>query len=154
MCEAFTNMCEARLKLNPEKCIFGITSGKVLRCLVSTKGIEANPEKIRAITQMQPPQSRKDDQKLMGHIASLNRFIAKLVERNLPFSTILRGSTKVDWWSKQQAAFEDLKQYLEHLPTLSSPEQGSLSSYMSLPCTQQSAELWSLRRKSRKMAKS
>jgi hypothetical protein len=47
-------MHEARLKLNTEKCIFEITRGKVLGCLVSTKGIEANPNKIRAIIQMQP----------------------------------------------------------------------------------------------------
>jgi hypothetical protein len=47
--ETFTNMCEARLKLNSEKCIFGITKGKVLGCLVSTKGIEANPNKIKAL---------------------------------------------------------------------------------------------------------
>jgi hypothetical protein len=51
--ETFTNMREARLKLNPEKCIFGITRGKVLGCLVSMKG-------IKAITQMQPPQTRKE----------------------------------------------------------------------------------------------
>jgi hypothetical protein len=48
-------MREAWLKLNLEKCIFGITKGKVLDCLDSTKGIEANPDKIRAIIQMQPP---------------------------------------------------------------------------------------------------
>jgi hypothetical protein len=60
LAETFVNMREARLKLNPEKCVFGITIGKVLGCLVSTKGIEANPDKIKAITQMQPSQSRKD----------------------------------------------------------------------------------------------
>jgi hypothetical protein len=62
--ETFKNMREARLKLNPEKCIFWNTKGKVLGCLVSTKGIEANPDKIRALIQMQPPQSWKDAQKL------------------------------------------------------------------------------------------
>jgi hypothetical protein len=56
--ETFTNMHEANLKLNPEKCIFGVTKGKVLGYLVSTKDIEASPNKIRAITQMQPPQTR------------------------------------------------------------------------------------------------
>jgi hypothetical protein len=55
LAEIFANMCEARLKLNPKKCIFEVTRGKVLGCLVSTKGIEANPDKIRAIAQMQPP---------------------------------------------------------------------------------------------------
>jgi hypothetical protein len=55
LAETFMNMREAKLKLNPEKCVFRITMGKVIGCLVSTKGIEANPDKIRAITQMQPP---------------------------------------------------------------------------------------------------
>jgi hypothetical protein len=58
--ETFTNMCEANLKLNSDKCIFGVTRGKVLGCLVSTKGIETIPDKIRAIIQMQPPQIRKE----------------------------------------------------------------------------------------------
>jgi hypothetical protein len=53
LAETFTNIQEAKLKLNPKKCVFGVTRGKVLRCLISTKGIEANPDKIRAITQMQ-----------------------------------------------------------------------------------------------------
>jgi hypothetical protein len=64
LAETFVNMREAGLKLNPEKCIFGTTKGKVLGCLVSTKGIEVNPNKIKVIIQMQPPQSMKDVQKL------------------------------------------------------------------------------------------
>jgi polyhydroxyalkanoate synthesis regulator phasin len=67
-----------------------------LGCLVSTKGIETSSDKIRAILQMQPSQTRKEVQKLTGHIAALNRFIAKLTERSLPFFIILWGSTKVD----------------------------------------------------------
>jgi hypothetical protein len=73
---------------------------------------------------MRPPQSKKDVQKLTGCIASLNRFISMLAERSLPFFTILRGSAKIEWGAEQQKAFEDLKSYLEKLPTLSSPEQG------------------------------
>jgi hypothetical protein len=53
--ETIMNMREAKLKLNLEKCIFGVTRSKVLGYLVSTKGLAANPDKIRAITQMQPP---------------------------------------------------------------------------------------------------
>jgi hypothetical protein len=120
--ETFANMHEANLKLNPEKCIFGVTRGKVLGCLVSTKGIEANPDKIRAITKMHPPQTRKEVQKLIGRIAALNRFITKLAEKSLPFFSILCGSAQVDWAAEQQQAFDDLKCYLKHLPPLSSPE--------------------------------
>jgi hypothetical protein len=97
LAETFANMCKARLKLNLEKCMFGITKVKVLGYLVSTKGIEANSDKIRALTQMQPTQNRKDIQKLTGQIASLNQFVSKLVEHGLPFFTMLRGSDKVDW---------------------------------------------------------
>ena len=49
LAEAFTNLREANLSLNPEKCVFGVHKGKVLGCLVSTKGIEANPDKIAAL---------------------------------------------------------------------------------------------------------
>jgi hypothetical protein len=90
-------MCDANLKLNSEKCVFSVTRGKVLGCLVSTKGIDANPDKIRAIIQIQPPQMRKEVQKLTDRIAALNRFVAKLAEKSLPFFGILHGSIKVDW---------------------------------------------------------
>jgi hypothetical protein len=86
-----------------------------LGCLVSTKGIKASSDKIRAIVQMQPPQTRKEVQMLICHIEALNRFIAKLAERSLPLFSILWGSAKVEWGTKQQEAFDDLKRYLEHL---------------------------------------
>jgi hypothetical protein len=53
--ETVTNMHEANLKLNMEKCVFKVMRDKVLGCLVSTKGIKASFNKIRAILQMQPP---------------------------------------------------------------------------------------------------
>jgi hypothetical protein len=124
LAETFAKMREAKLKLNPKKCVFGITRGKVLGCLVSTMGKEANPDKIKAITQMHPPQSRKDVHKLMGRITSLNRFISKLAEHSLSFFTILKCFTKIEWGAEQQKAFKDLKSYVEKLPTPPSPEQG------------------------------
>jgi hypothetical protein len=95
--ETFANMCEAKLKLNPEKYVFEVTRGKVLGCLVSTKDIEASPDKIKALLQTQPPQTRKEVQKLAGCIAALNRFITKLEVRSSPFFSVLRGSVKVEW---------------------------------------------------------
>jgi hypothetical protein len=53
---------------------------------VSTKGIEASSNKIKVILQIQLPQTRKEVQKLIGHIAALNRFIVKLAEISLSFS--------------------------------------------------------------------
>jgi hypothetical protein len=57
--ETFTNMHETKLKLNLGKCVFRVTRGKVLGCLVSTKGIKASPDKIKAILQMQPLQTKR-----------------------------------------------------------------------------------------------
>jgi hypothetical protein len=120
--ETFANVHETNLKFNTEKCVFGVKRGKVLGCLVSTKGIEASPNKIRTIIQMQPPWTRKEVQMSTGCIAALNRFIVNLASRSLSFFSKLRGSTKVDWGTEQQHAFDDLKHYIEDLPTLSNPK--------------------------------
>jgi hypothetical protein len=58
--ETFTHMRRAQLKLNPEKCVFGVQRGRVLGCLVSVKGIKANSDKINTIVHMKPPGSRKE----------------------------------------------------------------------------------------------
>jgi hypothetical protein len=76
LAETFANMREARLRLNPVKCIFGVRQGKILGYLVSHRGIEANPSKIQAIMDVAPPQSTKDIQRLTCRLAALNRFIS------------------------------------------------------------------------------
>jgi hypothetical protein len=60
LAETFANMRDARLRLNTEKCVFGVRQGKILGYLVSRRGIEANPTKIQAIVDMSPPQSVRD----------------------------------------------------------------------------------------------
>jgi hypothetical protein len=91
--ETFNNMRRNGLKLNPEKCIFGIRKGQLLGCMVSKRGIQENPQKIEALRRMQPPSSRKEVQRLTCRIASLNRFISKAVERSLPFFKVLRANS-------------------------------------------------------------
>jgi hypothetical protein len=78
--ETFDNMRRNGLKLNPEKCIFGIRKGQLLGCMVSNRGIQANPQKVEAPRRMQPPSSRKEVQRLTRKIVSLNRFISKAAE--------------------------------------------------------------------------
>ena len=87
--ETIVNLLKNNLKLNPEKCVFGVKQGKLLGSMVSERGIEANPEKINAIRNMQPPKTRKQVQKLTGRVASLNRFISRSPERSLPFFKVL-----------------------------------------------------------------
>jgi Reverse transcriptase (RNA-dependent DNA polymerase). len=121
----FDNLRAAGIKLNPEKCVFGVRAGKLLGFLVSERGIEANPEKIDAIQQMKPPSSVHEVQKLAGRIAALSRFLSKVAERGLPFFKTLRGAGKFTWTPECQAAFNELKQYLQSPPALISPAPGS-----------------------------
>jgi hypothetical protein len=97
LAETFANLRAANLRLNPEKCVFDIHKGKVIGCLVSTKGIEANPDKIKALIEMQDPVSVKEVQKLIGRVASLNRFIPRAVEKSLPFFQVLRSTKNFQW---------------------------------------------------------
>jgi ribonuclease HI len=124
--ETFANFRQAGLKLNLEKCVFGVKKGKFLGCLVSTKGIEANPNKIEAILRMEPPNSKKGAQRLARRLASLNRFISRSAERILPFFEILKSAEVFQWGPAQQKAFEELKQYLIDLTTLTAPSSEAL----------------------------
>jgi hypothetical protein len=123
--ETFANFRQAGLKLNPKNCVFRVKKGKFLGCLVSTKGIEANPSKIEAILRMELPNSRKGAQRLSGRLASLNRFISRSAERNLPFFEVLKSAEVFQWGLAQQKAFEELKQYLIDLTTLTPPSLGT-----------------------------
>ena len=51
--ETFANLRTYKIKLNSEKCVFGVPAGKLLGFLVSARGIECNPEKIASIDRMQ-----------------------------------------------------------------------------------------------------
>jgi hypothetical protein len=55
--ETFNNLCKYKMILNPKKCVFGISSGKLLGYMVSSRGIDANPKKVEAIEQLQPPRT-------------------------------------------------------------------------------------------------
>lgn len=64
------------MKLNPEKCVFGVSSGKFLRFMVSHRGSEANPKKIHVVIEMKSPRMIKDIQSLTRKLVVLNRFIS------------------------------------------------------------------------------
>ena len=91
------------MKLNPEKCVFGVPSGKVLGFFVSHRGIGANPDKIRAIEQIQAPKTVKDVPCLTGFVAMLRRFISKSAERALPFYKILKKARPMEWTPEADA---------------------------------------------------
>jgi hypothetical protein len=99
--ETFSSLRKFRWKLNTTKWVFGVPSRKLLGFIVCNRGIEANPVKITAITDMEAPAIIKDVQKLTGCMAVLNGFISRLGERGLPFFKLLKRQDKQFQWMEE-----------------------------------------------------
>jgi hypothetical protein len=109
------------VKLNPEKCVFEVPRGMLLGFIVSERGIEANPEKIAAITNMGPIKDLKGVQRVMGCLAALSRFISRLGERGLPLYHLLRKTERFTWTPEAEEALGNLKALLTSAPILVPP---------------------------------
>ena len=72
----FETLRKHKLRLNASKCSFGIGLGKFLGYMVIHRGIDVNPNQIKAINNLQPPRNPKEVHKLTGMTAALNRFIS------------------------------------------------------------------------------
>ena len=120
--ETFETLRKYQMKLNPSKCAFGVYLGKFLGFMVSQRGIVANPYKIKAILEMQPPKTTKEVQRLTGRVAALNRFMSRSTDKCLPFFKTLKKA--FEWTDECQQAFEELKRYLTEPPLLSPSKHG------------------------------
>ena len=98
--------------------MFKVPSGKLLGFLISHRGIEANPDKIKAIERMEAPRRVKDVQCLNGCIIAPGRFSSMLGERALPFFKLLKKSGPVEWTPEAEEALQSLKRYLASPPVL------------------------------------
>lgn len=114
---------EHRLRLNASKCSFGVSSGKFLGYMITHRGIEVNPDKIKAINDLHSPQNLKEVQKLTGMMVALNRFISRLVDRCHPFFQLLHKWKNFEWTKECIIAFDEMKRYLSHPPVLFGPEK-------------------------------
>jgi hypothetical protein len=121
--ETFASLREYRWKLNPNKCVFGVPSGKLLGFISSHHGIEANPKKISAMTKMKAPICIKEVQKLTGCMAALNSFASKLGEWGLPFFELLKHREKFVWTPEADQALAQLKDFLSKPPVLMAPRK-------------------------------
>jgi hypothetical protein len=124
--ETFDNLRKFKMMLNPKKCVFGVSSGKLLGYMVSSWGIDANLKKVEAIENLQPPQTKKEIQKLAGMMTTLIQFISKLGECGMPFYRLLRKADGFQWDDQAAAAFVELKQYLKSLSTLVPPKPNDM----------------------------
>ena len=85
LAETFQILKSYNMKLNPAKCVFGNSAGKFLGFIVNSRGIKANPDKIKAMLDILPPSNIKDIQRLTGRIAALSRFVHKANDKCQPF---------------------------------------------------------------------
>ena len=120
----FDNLRTNDIKLNPEKCVFGVPAGKLLGFIVSNRGIEANPAKIRALSQLATPTELKQVQKLAGCMAALSHFISRLGEKALPLYRLLRRTDNFEWTDVATAGLEEIKALLASNPILAAPNVG------------------------------
>ena len=109
MQETFELLCTYNMKLNPQKCTFGISSSKFLGFMVMYRGIEANPIQLRAIIESQTPTSRKGVQQLIGRLAALRRFISRFTYRLKLFFTTLKKVKLTSWNKKCDQNFMAIK---------------------------------------------
>jgi hypothetical protein len=121
LAQTFANLRQYRWKLNPEKCAFGVPSGKLLGFMVSHRGIEANPTKVDTIRRMNQPTGKNDVMKLTGMMAVLGRFIGKLGEKGLPFFKLLKKYDKFKWTDEADQTLEELKTFLTTPPVMVPP---------------------------------
>nr|KYP73904.1 Retrovirus-related Pol polyprotein from transposon 412 family [Cajanus cajan] len=111
------------MRLNPEKCVFGVQGGKFLGFMITNRGIEAHPKKCKAIIQMQSPQTVKEVQRLAGRLVSLSRVIPRLAEKAGPIFTLLRKPQNFKWTDQCKEAFKSFKAFLTTPPILQRPDQ-------------------------------
>ena len=121
---AFKCLREKGIKLNPEKCVFGVPRGMLLGFIVSEHGIEANPKKVSAVTNMGPVRDLKGVQRVMGCLAALSRFISRLGEKGLPLYRLLRKFERFSWTPEAEEALTKLKALLTNPPVLVPPTKG------------------------------
>jgi len=98
--------------MNSTKSFLRVLSGKFLGFIVTSKGTHLDPNKIKAIQDMQPPKKLKELRSLQGRLAYIRRFIVNLSGRCQPFTRLMKKGVSFVWDDACQNVFEDIKAYL------------------------------------------
>ncbi|XP_070015951.1 uncharacterized mitochondrial protein AtMg00860-like [Nicotiana sylvestris] len=112
------------LKLNPAKCAFGVSTGKLLGFIVSRRGIDLDPSKVKSIQELSPPKSKKDVMSFLGRLNYISRFITQSTIICEPIFKMLKKDAATKWIDDCQKAFDRIKEYLSTPPVLVPPEPG------------------------------
>ncbi|XP_072080975.1 uncharacterized protein [Arachis hypogaea] len=122
-----------QMRLNPTKCAFGMEAGKFLGFMITQRGVEANPEKCRAVLEMTSPKNLKEIQKLTGRLTALSRFLGASAQKAIPFFKLMKKGTPFKWEIECEEAFQHFKRVLAEPPILAKPQTGeTLYLYLSI----------------------
>ena len=112
--EVFDALRRVNMRLNPEKCAFGVEGGKFLGFILTHRGIATNPDKCKAITEMRSSSNLKEIQQLLGRLTTLSRFIPRLAERIRPIAQMLRKTSKFNWTRNASKSSANSKHSCRH----------------------------------------
>ncbi|XP_014501831.1 uncharacterized protein LOC106762433 [Vigna radiata var. radiata] len=130
------------MRLNPAKCTFGVAGGKFLGFMLTSRGIEANPDKCEAVLKMPSPGTLKEIQRLVGRLTALSRFVPKLAERIRPIVKKMKKDAPGKWDAECEQAFTEVKEILMNPPVMNRPISGyELQIYLGVSDTAISAVL-------------
>ncbi|KAL0289834.1 UNVERIFIED_CONTAM: hypothetical protein Scaly_2689500 [Sesamum calycinum] len=115
---------------------FEVTGERFLGFVLTQRGIEANPLKIKGILDIEAPTNVNEVQRLTRMIGALRRFISKSTKKSIPFFKMLRKAKNFEWDSSCQQAFEELIKYLARLPLWVKPSSND-TLYLYLSATPQ-----------------
>ncbi|XP_020222111.1 uncharacterized protein LOC109804692 [Cajanus cajan] len=125
LAEIFGELRKHNMRLNPEKCTFGVKGGKFLGFMLSVRGIEANRDKCRAVLNMRSPSNLKEMQRLSRRLVALSRFLPRLVDKINPMTKLLRKASAFSWNEPCEEAFAALKATLAMPSILTRPDPSS-----------------------------
>ncbi|KAA3466637.1 RNA-directed DNA polymerase (Reverse transcriptase), Ribonuclease H [Gossypium australe] len=117
----FLRLRKFQVKLNLAKCTFGARSGKLLGFIVNEKGIEVDPDKVKAIQELPLPRTQREVRGFLGRLNYIARFISQLTERCDPIFRLLKKHNPGTWDEECQKTFDKVKQYLSNAPVLTPP---------------------------------
>ena len=90
--------------------------------MLTHRGIEANPEKCKAISEMRSPNSIQEIQRLIDRLTALSRFVPKLAERTRPIVRLLKKASRFEWSTECKEIFLQLKTFLSSPPVIQKPD--------------------------------
>ncbi|XP_070001938.1 uncharacterized mitochondrial protein AtMg00860-like [Nicotiana sylvestris] len=120
----FNKFWRYNLKLNPTKCALRVPAKKLLGFIVSQRGIELDPSKVKAIQEFPPLKNKKDMMSFLGRLNYISWFIAQSIVTCEPIFKILKKDTATKWTNDFQRVFDRIKEYLPTPPVLVLPEPG------------------------------